>query len=217
MSEENLARRLTVYLVTDQRPQVPSLLQVIEEALKGGATAVQLRRKQDEGKQLMEIGQAIRALTRHYQALYFVDDRVDIALLTEADGVHLGQSDIGCSDARKLMGSKLIGISVRNLKEARRAWDEGADYLGVGSIYPTHSKDDAKLTGLAALAMIHRQIPTLPLVGIGGIQTANAAKVLKAGAQGVAVISAIMEAADPSRVARSLKELCGALSSPPSG
>jgi len=197
LTPEELTQKLAVYIVTDERPDTQSLLCVVEQALKGGATAVQLRRKRDDGRRLVELGRELRRLTHRYEALYIVNDRVDIALLTEADGVHVGQSDISCRDVRRIAGSGIVGVSAATVDEARTAVADGADYLGVGAVFPTSSKTDADLCGLSGLGTIASQVSGIPIVAIGGISLANAAHVLSAGADGVAVVSAVMQAGKP--------------------
>jgi thiamine-phosphate pyrophosphorylase len=204
---------LAVYLVTDERSSIDDCLRVVRQALEGGATTVQLRRKHDDGRILVQMGQAIRDMTREYHALYIVNDRVDIALITDADGVHVGQSDIAYADVRSLLGTeKVIGVSVSTIAEADEALAKGADYLGVGSVFPTRSKSDADLCGIAGLreiANLARRYGTrrTPTVAIGGITAANASEVLGAGADGLAVVSAIMQADNPADAARNFRQL----------
>lgn len=203
---KNLAEHLQLYVVTDERPDVYALLDVVREAIRGGATAVQLRRKYDDGHKLVEIGHAIRRITQEMDALYIVNDRVDVALLTNADGVHVGQSDISCSDVRALVGGKIIGVSASNVREAVAAVRDGADYLGVGAIYPTTSKLDADMCGFTELSEI-AHITDVPIVAIGGITKENATEVLEYGAHGVAVVSAVMSAEHPEHAASELRRL----------
>ena len=193
--DSRLRQQLSLYLVTDDEPHTHRLLTTIARALDGGVTTVQLRRKHDDGRRLVEIGLAIRDLTRRARALYIVNDRVDIALLTDADGVHVGQSDISCTDARKLLPQRIVGVSTCTLEEALQAQQDGANYLGVGAIFPTTSKADADMCGIGGLARIAQRI-NLPIVGIGGISHDNAKQVFDAGADGIAVVSAIMQAPD---------------------
>ncbi len=208
-----LKDKLGVYLVTDERTDVDNCLRVVHQALEGGATTIQLRRKHDDGRVLVEMGHAIREMTRAYHALYIVNDRVDIALLTDADGVHVGQSDIAYKDVRKLLGKdKIIGVSVSSLEEAKGAIHDRADYLGVGSVFPTSSKSDADLCGIRGLQEIanlarERQTKPTPIVAIGGITATNAPDVLQAGAHGLAVVSAIMQAQNPAEAARNFCNL----------
>lgn len=202
-----LAERLRLYVVTDERADIESLINTVRQAILGGATTVQLRRKHDDGRQLVELGHRIRQMTSELNALYIVNDRVDVAILTNADGVHVGQSDISCQDVRQLVGKKIIGVSAANLEEARAAVDDGADYLGVGSIYPTSSKSDAEICGLPSLGQIVQSV-SVPIVGIGGITKDNAAEVLQSGADGIAVVSAIMSATEPAKAATEILRIC---------
>lgn len=137
-------------------------------------------------------------------ALYFVNDRVDVALATDADGVHVGQDDMPLLDARRLLGDKMIGVSATILEEARKAAGDGADYLGVGAMFATPSKKDADIAGVERLRGIAGEGLGCPLVAIGGISEGNAEAVLEAGADGLVVISAVMSATDPGRAARRL-------------
>ncbi len=206
-NRDRLRQKLSLYVVTDDRADVRDQLRVIERALKGGATTIQLRRKDDDGRVLVELGHQIRELTNRYQALYIVNDRVDIALLTDADGVHVGQSDIPCRDVRKLVGDKMIGVSAGTVEEAQTAFWDGADYLGVGAIFPTSSKPDADLCGLSGLKSITSKVEDIPIVAIGGITLTNAARILSAGADGLAVVSAVMSAPHPEEACRDLKRV----------
>ncbi|MBX5437164.1 MAG: thiamine phosphate synthase [Alicyclobacillaceae bacterium] len=203
-----MAERLRLYVVTDERPDGDSLLAAVQAAIAGGATAVQLRRKRDLGRRFVELGRAVRTLTREAGVLFVVNDRVDVAVLVDADGVHVGQDDIPCADARRLMGDRIVGVSAETVEEALQAERDGADYLGVGSVYPTQSKPDAGFAGLDGLREIVRRLH-IPVVGIGGINLANAADVMRCGACGIAVVSAVMSAPDPGEAARRLRQLIG--------
>lgn len=206
MKREALQKALQLYVVTDERPHGEELLPLLEEAIAGGATAVQLRRKEELGRRFVELGRAVRRLTKERGVLFFVNDRVDVALLVEADGVHIGQDDISCRDARRLMGEeRIIGVSAETVEEAVQAEKDGADYLGVGAVYSTQTKPDAGFTGIEGLQQIARSVH-LPIVGIGGIHENNAADVIRAGACGVAVVSAVMSAPDPKAAAAEIKK-----------
>ena len=202
-----LNERLAVYVVTDERADHASLLTVCAEALKGGAGTVQLRRKRDTGRVLIQLGQALRRMTAQYGALYIVNDRLDVALATDADGVHIGQDDIPLAYARRLMGSKIIGVSACTLAQARLAAENGADYLGVGAIFPTPSKPDADVSGLKGLQAIAAEVHSCPLIAIGGITEGNARDVLEAGAHGLAVVSAVMSADSPRNAVERFRSL----------
>ena len=185
-------------------------LEVAEAALAGGAAALQLRDKELPGRELLQLALRMRALIseRRPGTLLIVNDRVDVAAAAGADGVHLGQEDLPVKEARRILGPRaLIGLSVTDLEEARRARGESVDYLGVGPIFPTPSKDDAAPPmGLEGLAAVRRET-SLPLVAVGGITEDNARAVLRAGADGIAVISAVCGAPDMAEAARRLAAL----------
>ncbi len=180
-----------------------------EQALKGGAAMIQLRHKTASGSQLLVWAVEIQKLCQQYQALCIINDRVDIALASKADGVHLGQQDLPARAARKLLGeTAIIGVTASSLKEALQAEQDGADYIGFGHIYPTHSKlKESSPLGLDILQKT-AVLVSLPILAIGGINQENAASVISSGASGIAVISAVSRANDPARAAR---ELCRAL------
>lgn len=196
-----IPRRL-LCVITDQQSNPVELARM---AIEGGARMVQLRRKSASGRDLFEWAVRIQALCREYEALFIVNDRVDIALATHADGVHLGQQDMPVASARALLGSEtLIGVSVSNPSEAAKAAKEGADYLGVGHIFPTSSKEKPMPPiGTSAIRPII-EASGLPVIAIGGIELQNVAEVIKAGASGVAVISAVSGSADPVAATREL-------------
>ena len=180
-----------------------------EQALKGGAAMIQLRHKTASGSQLLVWAVEIQKLCQQYQALCIINDRVDIALASKADGVHLGQQDLPARAARKLLGeTAIIGVTASSLKEALQAEQDGADYIGFGHIYPTYSKlKESSPLGLDILQKTAALV-SLPILAIGGINQENAASVISSGASGIAVISAVSRANDPARAAR---ELCRAL------
>lgn len=197
---------LSLYVITDRslargRDEVA----IVRAALRGGATAIQLRGKGQDARPLCELGRALLLETRTHGALLLVNDRLDVALAIGADGVHLGQDDLPCADARRIAGPGLIiGVSAESAELARKAERDGADYLGVGSVYATSSKADAGAPiGTEGLARVAESTP-LPVVAIGGIGIANAAPCIDAGAQGVAVISAVIGTEDPEAAARAL-------------
>ncbi len=207
-----IARRelgpLDLYVVTDSRlAGERGTLWTIEEAIAGGADVVQLREKEMSTREMILLGQALRELTRKHGVLFVVNDRVDVALAVGADGVHVGQDDMPAPLVRRLVGPEMIvGVSATTLVEAVRAAEDGADYLGVGPIYPTGTKPDAAPVTGPGLVAEARRATGLPIVAIGGIGPANAAEVVAAGADGVAVISAIVGKPDPRAEARRIKE-----------
>jgi len=197
----NIPRRL-LCVITDQQSNPVELARM---ALEGGARMVQLRRKSASGRDLFEWAVRIQALCREYEALFIVNDRLDIALAAHADGVHLGQQDMPVASARALLGPEtLIGVSVSTPSEAAKAAEAGADYLGVGHIFPTSSKEKPMPPiGTGAIRPII-EASGLPVIAIGGIELQNVAEVIKAGASGVAVISAVSGSADPVAATREL-------------
>jgi len=178
----------------------------VEEALEGGATSIQLRMKEASTRTLIAVGREIRRLTRSYGALYFVDDRVDVALATDADGVQLGPEDMPVSVAREIAPSLLIGASVYSLEEALDAEAQGAHFLGAGSVYPSPTKPDARVIGLEGLRSVVRAV-RVPVVAIGGITESNVLEVMETGVAGVAVVSAVMGAPNSREAAARLRSL----------
>lgn len=196
-----LPRRL-LCVITDERTDPVELARM---ALEGGTGIVQLRRKTASGRQLYEWALRIQELCREQEALFIVNDRVDIALAMKADGVHLGQQDMPASAARALLGPEtIIGVSVSSAAEAAKAAEEGASYIGVGHIFATFSKEKlSEPLGTAAIRPIGKAAG-LPVIAIGGIEHDNAAEVIRAGASGIAVISAVSDSDDPATAAREL-------------
>lgn len=189
---------LRLYVITDRRlSRGRSSLEVVERAIQGGATCIQLREKDLSGKELYKLARQLRILTRAKGVTFIVNDRVDVALAASADGVHLGQDDLPAEAARRIMPAGMIlGVSVENEEQAVRAYRAGASYLGAGAVFTTSTKADAgEPIGLEVIARICQSTP-LPVVGIGGINAANAGRVIEAGAQGVAVVSAVVAAGD---------------------
>jgi thiamine-phosphate pyrophosphorylase len=204
-----LSRQLVLHVLTDQEwSRGRDTLTAARAALDGGATVIQLRDKKASTRTLVEEGQALRVLTRERGALLIVNDRIDVALAIEADGAHVGQDDdMPLALARKLLGpNRILGVSAGNLEEAHVAIANGADYLGVGPIYATKTKADAgEPIGLSLLTELASHYST-PLIAIGGIKADNVTAVLQAGAQGIAVIRAIVSAQDITAATRELRE-----------
>jgi thiamine-phosphate pyrophosphorylase len=166
------------------------------EAIRGGAKVIQLRDKQGDKRELLERAQKLKAVCAAKGALFIINDWLDLTLAADADGVHLGQKDLPVSEARRLLPlDKLIGCSTTTLAEALQAQSDGADYIAVGALYPTSSKEDARLVEWGTLPQI-RQATSLPILAIGGINQANVEEVIKEGADGIAIISAILGAED---------------------
>lgn len=182
------------------------LAPLLDAVLAGGCRLVQLREKTLPTVELYPIAKALRARCREAGCLFIVNDRVDLALAVEADGVHVGQDDLPAREARRLLRpGMLLGVSTHDELQARRARDDGADYVAVGSMFPTGSKPGFQLVGPELLRRVRPQI-TVPLVAIGGITVDNVAEVVRAGADAVAVISAVCAAPDPAAAARSFIE-----------
>ncbi|MCL1817531.1 MAG: thiamine phosphate synthase [Spirochaetaceae bacterium] len=185
--------------------------EAVEAATAGGVTLVQLREKEAETREFYEIAREVAVITRRRRVPLVVNDRIDIALAIGADGLHLGQTDMPLAEARRLVGkSMFIGISTSTVEEALAAEHGGADYLGVGAVFPTGSKADAgEAIGPGRVAEIRAAVG-LPIVAIGGIGPANAAGVMSRGADGVAVISAILSQPDIRAAAAALRAALGA-------
>lgn len=196
-----------LYLVTDRfLSGGRSLEEIAANGIAGGVGIVQLREKDLGTRDFIELAFAVREVVRRFGVPLVVNDRVDVALACGADGVHLGQEDMECRLARRILGpDAIVGVSVINLDEALRAEAEGADYLGVGPLFPTATKPDAPPPiGLSCLADMRAAV-RIPLVGIGGIKGDNAGEVIRSGADGIAVVSAIVSAPDPEAAAGALR------------
>jgi len=175
--------------------------------IAGGADTIQLREKGGSTRHMIEVAKGMAAVCRQAGVSFIVNDRIDVALASEADGVHLGQSDFPIPLARRLLGEdKLIGGSAATLDEAESCLAEGADYVGFGPVYPTTSKGDAgPVSGREVLRQVVETIP-LPIIAIGGVTTEKVLEVMKAGAYGIAVISAVCCQIDPEGATRALRE-----------
>ncbi len=177
--------------------------------LAGEVDVLQLREKEMNGRELLLRARALREMTLETGTLLIINDRPDIALLSEADGVHLGQEDVCADDVRELWGDKLlVGLSTHSLGQAVEAAKMGVDYIGIGPVFPTATKGVKTGLGLELVTKICRSV-SLPSVAIGGIAEHNAAKALKAGAQSVAAISALCGAESPGLAASGLRKACG--------
>ena len=171
------------------------LYTVVEDALKGGITLFQFREKGKgalEGKEKVELAVKIQDLCKKYNVPFIVNDDIELALEIDADGVHVGQDDLGVDEIRKLMPNKIIGLSIGNEEELKQSKVEYVDYVGVGPVYVTQSKDDAGgAIGYEGLELMRRLLPQMPLVAIGGIQTQHIKDIMKTNVDGVSIISAI--------------------------
>jgi thiamine-phosphate pyrophosphorylase len=198
----------SLYLVTDRRLSLGrTTIEIVRAAVEGGVTCVQLREKHASTREFLDEARRVRELLAGTNVPLIINDRLDVALAVGADGVHLGQTDMHISDARRLVGERLvIGISAESVADAIRAEAEGADYIGVSPVFTTPTKmDTAPPLGLEGLRAIRRTV-RLPLVAIGSIRHDNAAEVLRAGADGLAVVSAIVSAPCPRTAAAALRQ-----------
>lgn len=197
VDENKLKKALKLYLVTDSDIlKGRDFYKVIEDSMKAGVTMVQLREKDADGKEFLQKAIKLRELTRKYDVSFIINDRVDIAMLCDADGVHVGQSDIDAVSVRKLMGEdKIIGVSARSVEEAKKAKEDGANYLGIGAMFSTSTKLDAKDVSFNTLDNIINKVD-LPFVLIGGINLDNVCELKKFNPDGYALVSGILGAED---------------------
>ncbi len=203
---QDKTKRLTgLYVIVDRQAlKERSHVEVAAQTIRGGARIIQLRDKLLSKRELLPIAQQLKNLCAEHDVLFIINDYLDLLLATDADGLHLGQRDLPTSVARKLLPmGKILGCSTTTVDQAITAESEGADYIAVGSMYPTSSKETAVVVGLERLRQI-RQAVSLPLVAIGGITRHNAAEVMAAGADSVAVIRDVLEAEAPEEAARQI-------------
>jgi thiamine-phosphate pyrophosphorylase len=195
-----------LYLVTDRSQTLGrDLLWVLERALDGGIKAIQLREKDLGGKELFLLAEAARKLTYRYRAALFINDRIDVALATGADGVHLGRESFPIPRARELVGAqKIIGVSTHSIAEVQEAEEQGADFVVFGPVYFTPSKANyGAPQGLMALKKIVEK-NALPVYAIGGLKSENIVEIKKTGIRGIALISAVVSASDPKTAAEGI-------------
>ena len=199
---------LLLYAVTDRHwLNGRTLYSQVEEALKGGATFIQLREKELDEEHFLEEAKEIKELCRCYQVPFVINDNVEIALAVDADGVHVGQSDMEAGDVRAKLGpDKIIGVSAQTVEQAVMAEQNGADYLGVGAVFPTGSKADALEVSHDTLIAICKAVK-IPVIAIGGISKENILELSGSGICGIAVISAIFAKDDIEEAARELRGL----------
>jgi len=198
-----------LYLVTDQFDlSEDEFLNVIEQSIQGGVSIVQIREKTSTTKDFYELAKKCKDITDKYNVPLIINDRIDVAQAVDAAGVHLGQDDMPCTVARRILGAdKTIGISASNYEEAKKAQDDGADYLGVGAIVETSTKKDAKIVTHEDLEKIKEEIE-IPTVAIGGVNESNTNKIVTTyDFDGIAVVSAIMLADDPKKASENLLDL----------
>ncbi len=198
---------LSLYLVTDNSNDTERFLKTIEEAILGGTTVVQLREKTADTLDFYKLALKVKEITAKYNVPLIINDRVDIALAIDADGVHVGQSDMPCDITRKLIGDdKILGVSANTVEEAKKAQKDGADYIGTGAVFPTSTKSDAKSVSKEELKQIVKSID-IPVVAIGGISIENAHELADTGISGLSVVSAIMSSDNPKKSSEELLKI----------
>ena len=195
---------LSLYLVTDKSDDVEKFLETIEEGIKGGVSVVQIREKTADTLDFYNLALKVKQITKKYNVPLIINDRVDVALAIDADGVHVGQSDMPCDVTRKLVGpDKIVGVSAATIEEAKKAEKDGADYIGSGAVFPTATKDDAPKITKKDLKEIVDSI-NIPVVAIGGITLENASELNDTGIAGLSVVSAIMSSENPKKSSEKL-------------
>ena len=196
----------SLYFITDSTNySEEEFLSRVEQALRGGVTLLQLREKSKSTREYLELAEKVHELTKRYGVPLVIDDRVDVALAIDAEGVHVGASDLPVAIARKLMGEdKIVGATAKTVPWAMEAWEQGADYLGVGAIYPTTTKVKTVLTSTDTLRDICNTVP-IPVNAIGGLNRDNIDILAGIPVAGICVVSAIMKADDPKKAAAELK------------
>ena len=202
----------TLYFITNSSPYTQTeFLDRVEQALLGGATMIQLREKDRTTREYIDLAFKVQELARNHNVPLIIDDRVDVALAVKCEGVHLGQSDMPVKTARAILGSGfIIGATTKTVPQALEAYGQGADYCGVGAIYPTTTKVKTVLTSVQTLSEICRSVP-IPVNAIGGLNKDNLSVLKGSGISGICVVSAIMHADNPKKEAETLLELAKGL------
>lgn len=197
----------SLYFITDSTGlSEEEFLRRTEAALQGGVTLLQLREKNRTTREYMSLAEQVHTLTRRYGVPLLIDDRLDVAMAVDAEGVHLGQSDLPIHVARRILGAdKIVGATAKTVPQAREAYEQGADYLGVGAIYPTTTKVKTVLTSTDTLRDICAAVP-IPVNAIGGLNKTNIDVLCGIPIAGICVVSAIMKADDPRQAAIDLRE-----------
>lgn len=208
-SKEELAQSMLLYAVTDRAwLNGRTLADCVKDAIAGGATFMQLREKEAPFDEIVALGKELLALCREARVPFVVDDDVDAALAIGADGVHVGQDDMACEEARRRLGpNAIVGVSAQTVEQALAAQAAGADYLGVGALIPTPTKPDAVDVTYEELKAICEAVD-IPVVGIGGLNVRTIPQLQGSGADGAAVVSAIFAAEDCLQATRELREVC---------
>ncbi|PCK18854.1 thiamine phosphate synthase [Bacillus pumilus] len=210
-NQQQIKQQLSVYFIMGTANTSRHPLDVIEEAIQGGITMFQFREKGEgalQGEEKKQLARHIQRLCQEANVPFIVNDDVQLAIDLDADGVHVGQEDTNAQDVRQRIGNKILGVSTHNLGEVRQAMKDGADYVGMGPVYPTETKKDTRsVQGVALINEVRRHDLDIPIVGIGGITYENAAPVIQAGADGISIISALSQSTDPKKAAEELKSL----------
>lgn len=209
--QQQIKQQLSVYFIMGTANTTRQPLDVVKEAIQGGITMFQFREKGEkalQGDEKKQLARQIQALCQEANVPFIVNDDVQLAIDLDADGVHVGQEDTNAKDVRERIGNKILGVSTHNLDEVKQAMKDGADYVGMGPVYPTETKKDTRsVQGVSLITEVRRHGFQIPIVGIGGITYDNAAPVIQAGADGISIISAISQSADPKKEAEELKSL----------
>ncbi len=196
----------SLYVITDENLIKKDIGKAVEKAIKGGATIVQYRAKNKDSRTMYREASEIKKVCDKYGIPLIVNDRVDIALAVNADGVHVGQEDLDVEVVRRLIGfDKIVGLSTKNLKQVKEANSLPVDYIGFGSVFPTNTKEDAKLAGIENLKKA-LEISLVPVVAIGGINHENIDQLIGTGCENIAVVSAVFKGKDIERNAKKLKD-----------
>ena len=203
----DIREKLRLYLVTDSTGlSEEQFLNKVEGALKGGVTFLQIREKEKSTREYIELADKVHQISSKYHVPLLVDDRVDVAQAIDAEGVHLGQSDMQIDIARKILGKeKIIGATTKTVEQAKKAYEQGADYLGVGAIYPTTTKVKTVITSVDTLRDICNEVP-IPVNAIGGLNKDNIDILRGVPIAGICVVSAIMKASDSFMAAKELRD-----------
>lgn len=212
MESSILRKKLNLYFIMGSTNCLKKPEDVLLQAIKGGITMFQYREKGEnalKGMDKLTLARSLQKICAMHAVPFIVNDDIDLAVELDADGVHIGQDDADAGEVRKRIGSRILGVSAHTMAEVKKAMKDGADYIGAGPIYPTATKEDAEpVKGTLLIEEVRRAGITIPIVGIGGITSANARAVIEAGGDGVSVISAISLSEDPCRAAEALSKSC---------
>ncbi|WP_141432840.1 thiamine phosphate synthase [Bacillus sp. 03113] len=207
---DTLRKALKVYFIMGSTNCFENPIDVLKEAISGGITFFQFREKGEGaliGAEKVTLAKELQRICKEHQVPFIVNDDIELAIVLDADGVHIGQEDEPISAVREKIGNKILGVSVHTMEEAETALQNGADYFGIGPVFATQTKKDARPTqGTQLIEALRSKGVQIPIVGIGGITTDNASSVVKAGADGVSVITAISHANSPAAAARVLRK-----------